>query len=205
MDGVLISSIGSVRRCWRQWCRLYDVPGADTYEVPHGMRAVEIVRSLRPDIDPADGLRIIEDLELADMDDLMVLPGAAELLRSLPPERWTIVTSATRRLMIGRLAAAGLPVPDRLVAADDVTNGKPAPEPYLAGAAMLGFKPAECIVVEDAPAGITAGRSAGCRVLGLLGTHEIAELREATWIAPSLAGVHAVALAGDLSLSFVPA
>ncbi len=205
MDGVLISSIGSVRRCWRQWCRLYNVPGADTYEVPHGMRAIEIVRSLRPDIDPTEGLRVIEDLELADMDDLTVLPGAAELLRSLPPERWTIVTSATRRLMIGRLAAAGLPVPARLVAADDVAKGKPAPDPYLAGAAMLGFAPEDCIVVEDAPAGIAAGRAAGCRVLGLLGTHELAELHEATWVAPSLAGVHAVTSAGGLSLSFVPA
>ena len=169
------------------------------------MRAIEIVRSLRPDIDPAEGLRVIEDLELADMEDLTVLPGAAELLRSLPPERWTIVTSATRRLMIGRLAAAGLPIPDRLVAADDVNKGKPAPEPYLAGASMLGGAPQNCIVVEDAPAGISAGRAAGCRVLGLLGTHEIAELHEATWVAPSLAGVHAVASGGELLLSFVPA
>ncbi len=208
MDGVLISSIGSVLRCWRQWARLYDVPGADTYEVPHGMRAIEIVRSLRPDIDPAEGLRVIEDLELADMDDLTVLPGAAELLRSLPPERWTIVTSATRRLLLGRLAAAGLPAPPRLVAADDVAHGKPAPHPYLQGAAMLGFAPADCIVVEDAPAGITAGRAAGCRVLGVLGTHSLDDLHQATWVVPSLAAVHATVDSNvdsnRLALSFNP-
>ena len=181
MDGVLISSIGSVRRCWRQWCRLYGVPNADTFEITHGMRAIELIESLRPDIDPAEGLRVIEDLELADVADLVILPGARELLESLPPERWTIVTSATRRLMLGRLAAAGLPVPPRLVAADDVLNGKPHPDPYLRGAALLGFAPGDCIVVEDAPAGITAGRAAGCRVLGVLGTHPLEELGEATW------------------------
>ncbi len=202
MDGVLISSIGSVRRCWRQWCRMYGVPGADTFEITHGMRAAELVHALRPDIDPAEGLRVIEDLELADMEDLVVLPGAGELLRALPQERWTIVTSATRRLLLGRLAAAGLPLPDRIVAADDVTRGKPAPDPYLQGAALLGFAPEECIVVEDAPAGITAGRAAGCRVLGLLGTHPLEELGEATWVAPSLRDVHAAVSAEGLRLSF---
>ena len=136
---------------------------------------------------------------------LTVLPGAAELLRSLPPERWTIVTSATRRLLLGRLAAAGLPVPPRLIAADDVSNGKPAPDPYLAGAKLLGFPPADCIVVEDAPAGITAGRAAGCRVLGLLGTHPLAELHDATWVAPSLASVHATVSAKTVALTFTPA
>ncbi len=191
MDGVLISSIGSVRRCWREWCRRYDVPNAEIFEVPHGMRAIEIIQFLRPDIDPVEGLRAIEDLELDDLTDLTVLPGAAALLQSLPTERWTIVTSATRRLLLGRLKAAGLPVPGRLIAADDVARGKPAPDPYLMGAAMLGFAPADCLVVEDAPAGISAGRAAGCSVLGVLGTHVLAELSDATWVVPSLSAVHA--------------
>src|ERR1700722_2261753 len=110
MDGVLVSSIGSVVRSWRQWAEIYDIPNAEIYEVPHGMRAIEIVKSLRPDIDPHEGLRVIEDLELADTSDLTVLPGAKGLLESLPGERWALVTSATRRLVIGRLAAAGLSV-----------------------------------------------------------------------------------------------
>ncbi len=202
MDGVLISSIGSVRRCWRQWCRIYDVPGADTFEITHGMRAIELIRMLRPDIDAAEGLRVIEDLEIDDVGDLQVLPGARELLQSLPPERWTIVTSATRRLLLGRLAAAGLPVPPRLVAADDVANGKPHPDPYLQGAAMLGFAPEECLVVEDAPAGIAAGRAAGCRVLGVLGTHVLPELAKATWVVESLRSVRAETADAGLALTF---
>ena len=200
MDGVLISSIGSVRRCWREWCRVYGVPGWESYEIPHGTRAIEIVRQLRPDIDAAEGLRVIEDLELEDTADLQVLPGAAELLRSLPPERWAIVTSATRRLMLGRLRVAGLPVPDRIIAGEDVAHGKPAPEPYLAGAALLGVAPAECVVVEDAPAGIASGLAAGCRVLGVLGTHTATEISAATWIVRSLTAVQAEQAEGGLRL-----
>ena len=201
MDGVLISSIGSVVRCWRAWCRLYDVPGADTYEVPHGMRAIEILHQLRPDIDPVEGLRVIEDLELADTGDLRVLPGVKALLASLPPEQWTIVTSATRRLLLGRLAAAGLPTPGRLIAADDVTRGKPDPEPYRRGADLLGLDPGQCVVVEDAPSGVSAGLAAGCRVLGVLGTHTPADLSHATWLVPSLAEVQVTADGSGLSLN----
>lgn len=202
MDGVLISSIGSVVRCWREWCRLYDVPGADTYEVPHGMRAIEILHNLRPDIDPAEGLRVIEDLEIVDTADLRVLPGVQALLASLPPERWAIVTSATRRLLLGRLVAAGLPTPDRIIAADDVTRGKPDPEPYRRGAGLLGLTPAECIVVEDAPSGVSAGLAAGCRVLGVLGTHTREDLPHATWLVRSLEDLHVNASAGGLTLTF---
>ncbi len=200
MDGVLISSIGSVRRCWREWCRLYEIPGWETFEIPHGTRAIEIVRELRPDIDAAEGLRVIEDLELQDTADLAVLPGAAELLRSLPPDRWAIVTSATRRLMLGRLQVAGLPVPHRIIAGEDVDNGKPAPDPYIAGAALLGFATEDCIVVEDAPAGIRAGLAAGCRVLGVLGTHTAEEIAAATWLVTDLTMVHADVAADGLHL-----
>lgn len=202
MDGVLISSIGSVTRCWREWCRLYDVPGADTYEVPHGMRAIEIVHSLRPDIDAAEGLRVIEDLEMADTADLRVLPGVQALLASLPAERWAIVTSATRRLLLGRLKAAGLPIPDRIIAADDVARGKPDPEPYRRGAELLGLTPADCVVVEDAPSGVSAGLLAGSRVLGVLGTHTAPELAQATWLTRSLEELRATSTVAGLTLNF---
>lgn len=189
MDGVLVSSIGSVNRCWRRWAAIYDVPGAESFDVPHGMRAIEIVKQLRPDIDPVEGLRVIEDIEIADTADLVVLPGARELLASLPPDRWAIVTSATKRLLLGRLEAAGLPVPERLISGDMVERGKPDPEPYRRGAELLRLKPGECVVVEDAPAGVGAGKAAGCRVLAVLGTHDAGELGDADWITPSLTGV----------------
>ena len=192
MDGVLISSIGSVERCWRRWAKIYNVPGADTYEVPHGRRAIDIVRMLRPDIDAEEGLRVIEDMEVEDTGDLRVLPGVKKMLQGLPPERWAIVTSCTQRLLLGRLAAAGLPVPSRIISGDMVERGKPDPEPYRRGAALLGFDPEDCVVVEDAPSGVGAGLAAGCRVLGVLGTHSAYELKRADWVAESLDKVQVV-------------
>jgi sugar-phosphatase len=202
MDGVLVSSIGSVVRCWRRWAQIYNVPNADTYNVPHGMRALEIVKSLRPDIDPQEGLRVIEDMEIEDMADLKVLPGVKKLLESLPLERWAIVTSATRRLLLGRLEAAGLPIPERIISGDMVERGKPDPEPYRRGAELLGLRPEDCIVVEDAPSGVGAGVAAGCRVLGVLGTHSLKELQGAEWVAPSLDNVSVTITTDKLELRF---
>jgi len=204
MDGVLISSIGSVVRCWRRWAVIYGIPNAETYEVPHGMRAIEIVKSLRPDIDPEEGLRVIEEMEIEDTEGLKVLPGVKRLLESLPPERWAIVTSATRRLMLGRLKVAGLPVPERIISADEVERGKPDPEPYERGAALLGCRPEECVVVEDAPSGVGAGIAAGCRVLGVLGTHSLEELEGADWVVESLEGLEVTASSRGLELRFEP-
>jgi mannitol-1-/sugar-/sorbitol-6-phosphatase len=204
MDGVLVSSIGSVVRCWRRWAKMYDIPDADTYEVPHGMRAIDIVKSLRPDIDPEEGLRVIEDMEIEDTADLIVLPGVKKLLESLPVERWAIVTSATKRLMLGRLKVAGLPVPERIISGDMVERGKPDPEPYRRGAALLGCQAEECIVVEDAPSGVGAGKAAGCRVLGVLGTHSAEELHETDWIVGSLEGLKVTVDSGGLELCFEP-
>lgn len=204
MDGVLISSICSVVRAWRSWAKLYDLPNAETFEVPHGMRARDIVGSLRPDVDLEEAVRVIEDFEVEDVADLTVLPGVKALLAALPLERWAIVTSSTRRLLLARLKAAGLPLPERIISGDDVVRGKPDPEPYRRGAELLGFRPEEC-VVEDAPSGVGAGKAAGCRVLGVLGTHSAAELGGADWIVGSLEGVAVKVGEEGLELVFLPA
>jgi len=207
MDGVLISSIGSVERCWKRWCKIYGVPNAESFEVQHGVRAVDIMRGLKlgwSEAQITEGLRVIEDMEIEDTSDLKVLPGAKALLAQLPPERWAIVTSATGRLMLGRLAAAGLPVPSRLISGDMVERGKPDPEPYRRGAELLGLKPADCVVVEDAPSGVGAGVAAGCRVFGVLGTHTVSDLHEATWIAKSLEAIVVSVLPDGLELRFAP-
>jgi mannitol-1-/sugar-/sorbitol-6-phosphatase len=205
MDGVLISSIAGVVRCWRRWAAHYGVPDADKIEVPHGVRAFELMDMFKPGVDKVEGLRLIEDMEIEDVGDLIVLPGARELLESLPLERWAIVTSATRRLMMGRLKAANLPVPDRLIAGDEVVNGKPHPEPYIKGAALIHAAPADCIVVEDAPSGVGAGVAAGCRVLGVLGTSSAEELKAAgaEWVVGSLEDVSAVVQGDGLVVRFV--
>jgi sugar-phosphatase len=204
MDGVLVSSIGSVVRAWRRWAKLYDLPNAENFEVPHGMRAKDIIGMLLPDVDPQEAVRVIEDLEVEDVADLRVLPGVRALLGGLPPERWAIVTSSTQRLLLARLKAAGLPLPERIISGDMVERGKPDPEPYRRGAELLGFRPEECVVVEDAPSGVGAGRAAGCRVLGVLGTHSAEELREAEWVVGSLEGVAAAVKADGLELRFSP-
>ena len=193
MDGVLISSIGSVNRSWRRWAERYGVPNADTFQVPHGIRAMDIIAMLKPDLDPEEGLRTIEDIEMVDVDDLKVLPGARALLESLPQERWAIVTSATGRLARERLRVAGLPAPERMISAEMVERGKPDPEPYRRGAELIHSPAADCLVVEDAPSGVGAGIAAGCRVLGVLGTHTEDELRAAgaSWIVRSLEDVSA--------------
>jgi sugar-phosphatase len=206
-DGVLISSINSVTRSWRKWAAMHDVPNADTYEVPHGVRAMDIIQVLRPDLDAAGiqtALRIIEDIEIDDTADLQVLPGVRRILAALPPDRWAIVTSGTRRLVDGRLAAAQLPVPTRLITADMVVHGKPHPEPYMRGAALLGFANADCIVVEDAPSGVGAGLAAGSRVLAVLGTHSPEELKAATWIVRTLEDLEITEKDGNLHLHFPP-
>ncbi len=200
MDGVLVSSIGSVNRCWKRWAQHYGVENADTYQIPHGTRAVDIIRTLKPDLDVAVGLKLIEDMEIEDVADLEVLAGAKALLESLPVPQWAIVTSATKRLAIARLGVAGLPVPERFITGDMVEKGKPDPEPYRRGAALLGVAAAECVVVEDAPSGVGAGVAAGCRVLGVLGTHTAEELRAAgvSWVVASLEDVRVSVVDGAL-------
>jgi sugar-phosphatase len=205
MDGVLVSSIGSVNRCWKRWAEHYGVVDADKVQIAHGTRAVDIIKLLTPGLDVAEGLKLIEDMEIDDVADLTVLPGAKALLESLPPERWAIVTSATKRLAIARLGVAGLPVPERFITGDMVERGKPDPEPYRCGAELLGFAAGECVVVEDAPSGVGAGVAAGARVLGVLGTHSAAELRAAgvSWVVGSLEDVRVGMMDGALRVELV--
>jgi len=178
MDGILISSIGSVERSWTKWANLRQVDPALTLETARGRRAIETIAMMRPDLDSEAELKIIEDIEIADNEGLSVLPGVVELLAVLPEDRWTVVTSATERLARIRMAASGIAVPRRLVTAEHVTRGKPHPEPFVAGAALLGVAPAECVVFEDSASGAIAGRAAGCTVVATTFSHP-AELLDA--------------------------
>jgi mannitol-1-/sugar-/sorbitol-6-phosphatase len=186
MDGVLISSTGSDERCWLRWARFHDMEGTFPLQATHGRRAVDTLRELRPDLDATVELARLEEFDLQDRDGIVVLPGVQKLIASLPLEKWLIVTSASERLMRSRLQFAGVPLPRNIVPGDRVTHGKPHPEPYKMGAAILGVEPSECLVIEDAPAGIESGKAAGCRVLGVLTSHSAYDLAAADWIVPSL-------------------
>ncbi len=189
LDGVLVDSTQCVARIWANWAREHGLDPDYIVHVTHGMRTIELVRQVAPQLDAQAETDKIEQQELNDTDGLLVLPGAKELLHALPPDRYTIVTSGTRRLAIRRLQVAGLPVPPRMITGDDVIHGKPNPEPYLAGAKILGREPQQCLVFEDAPSGIRAGKAAGMTVIGLTTTYPREELTGADAIAASLAAV----------------
>jgi sugar-phosphatase len=189
MDGILISSLGSVERSWSAWAILRGLEPADALRIAHGRRAIETVARLRPDLDSEAELKVIEDLEVADNEGLTVLPGVLDLLSALPKDRWTVVTSATERLARVRLAAGGVPVPQRLVTANQVTRGKPHPEPFLAGAALLGLRPEACVVFEDSSSGAQAGRAAGCTVIATTFSHPVESLEAAHYLVRDLTDV----------------
>jgi sugar-phosphatase len=206
MDGILISSLGSVERSWTKWASMRSVDPAYVLGFIHGRRAIESVALLRPDLDPVAELKLIEDIELADGKDITVLPGVKELITALPPERWTVVTSATERLARMRLAASGFRLPGRLVTAETVSAGKPDPAPYLAGAALLGYAPEECVVFEDSASGVAAGCAADCIVVATTFSHEAEHLECADYLVRDLTGVTVSVLPGDqgLALGFTP-
>ena len=187
MDGVLIDSTPAVARVWHRWAVEHGFDPETVVHMAHGRPSRTTIRELLPDADPHDidrEDRQVERWEMEDLDGVVLLPGARQLLDILPPERWTIATSCTHPLAEVRLRAAGLPIPRTIITSSDVKNGKPDPEPYLKGAQILGVPAADCLVVEDSPAGIRAGKAAGARVLALRTTASDAELQQAgaDWI-----------------------
>jgi len=191
LDGVLIDSNPAVSRVWSAWAEERGFDPAEVVAHAHGRPSLATVRKYLPTADHEAENREVERREIKDVEGVVLLPGARELLQSLPPDRWTIATSCTRPLAEVRLRAAGLPVPERLVTSTDVTHGKPNPEPFLKAAAKLGFPASACVVLEDAPAGIRAGKAAGSRVIALRTTVQEAELRDAgaDWVLNSCADV----------------
>jgi len=171
LDGVLADSTRAVDREWREWARRKGVDGDAVMAIAHGVRTVEVIRRVAPHLDADAEASAIENHEAGDQRGVTVMPGAADLVSSIPEARWGVVTSGSRLLATNRLRYCGLPVPEVLVTSDDVTQGKPHPEPYLKGAERLGFRPADCLVIEDAPAGIQSARAGGMKVIGIMSTY----------------------------------
>jgi mannitol-1-/sugar-/sorbitol-6-phosphatase len=169
MDGTLIDSTPVVVRSWVTWALERGID-PKRLEGHHGVPAAQIVRGLVPEADVESAIARINALEIADVDGITVLPGAAEAVAALPEARRAIVTSCTRPLAAARIEAAGLLAPSVVVTADDVPTGKPDPAPYLLGARRLGVDPADCLVVEDAPSGLISARTAGAATLAVTTT-----------------------------------
>ena len=202
MDGVLVNSIPAVERVWSRWA---SSRGFDVHEVlrhAHGRPSIATLRDLLPDADHETENRLIEQAEIDDVADIVPLPGVEALLAALPPERWAIVTSCTRPLAEVRIRAAGLPPPKLFITSSDITHGKPHPEPYQKGAAGLGFRPEQCIVVEDALAGIASGKNAGARVIAFTTTSAIVDLVAAKpdWMVKDASAIRLESVGNGLDL-----
>lgn len=168
MDGTLLDSHVAVERVWKKWAAAFGRDSAPIMAVCHGRRTIDTVRAFEiPGLDVEAEVKKIEAQEIADTDGIVPIAGAAELLARLPSNRWAIVTSASRALATARLTAAGLPMPLHMINAEHVTQGKPDPEGYHKGAALLGTTADQCLLFEDAPAGLEAGRRAGSDVVAI--------------------------------------
>jgi len=185
LDGVLLDSTRIVAEQYTRWANEHGLDPVEVMKAAHGVRTLEVVRRVAPHLDAVAETKKIEDRE-AVADGIVPIPGAVALVNSIPRGRWAVVTSGTRFLATTRMRKFGIPIPDILVTADDVSNGKPDPEPYRKGAELLHADPATCLVVEDAPAGIRSAHAAGMKVISLPTTYPVADLHEADAIVSGL-------------------
>jgi sugar-phosphatase len=203
MDGVLVNSTDVVSRVWRRWAIAHGFDPDAVVRAAHGRPSIDTVRDFLPHADSnAENLEV-ERQEIDDLEGVVAIPGAPELVSSLPANRWTVVTSATRPLAEVRLRAAGIPIVSTMITSGDIQRGKPDPEPYLKAAARLGYAPEDCVVVEDAPAGIRAGKAAGARVIAFPTTSKRAELEAAgaDWVVRNCADITATLEGNSLLLN----
>jgi len=172
MDGTVLNSIAAAERVWTTWANRHGLDVAAFLPTIHGRRARETIAALKlPGVDPLAEADLLLKAEADDLEGIVPIPGAIAFLQSLPPERWAIVTSAPRELALLRIEAAGIPSPAVMVTAEDVTHGKPAPDCFLLAARRLDVEACDCLVFEDAPAGIAAGEASGASVMVISATH----------------------------------
>jgi sugar-phosphatase len=202
MDGVLVDSTPAVARVWTAWANKLGLVPADVVRQAHGRPSIATIRELLPSADHLAEDLAIQKAEIEDLGDVIALPGTTELLSALPADRFAVVTSATHALAVVRLRAAGFAIPKHLVTSSDIQRGKPDPEPYLRGAQILGLSSADCVVIEDAPAGIQSGKAAGSRVLALRTTTPDPALQAAgvNWIVTDCSNIHLQPVDADKDL-----
>jgi len=176
MDGTILDSSIPVQRQWRLWAESVGIPFEQVLAVMHGRRAIETMQIVAPHLPQPRNVNDFLLVEAKDTEGIVEMPGARAMLEALPHNRWAVVTSATYDMARSRMRAAGLPHVDILIGADRVTHGKPHPEGFLAAAAALNVAPENCLVVEDSPAGIQAGLTAGMQVLGVTSHYNCEEL-----------------------------
>jgi sugar-phosphatase len=198
LDGVLVDSTACVEQIWRRWAEQHGLDAAAILEVSHGRRTADTLRLVAPHLDVDAEVAALAASEARARAGVCEVPGAKELLSGLPPTAWGIVTSAVRAVAEYRLRLTGLPVPQVMVCAENVARGKPDPEGYLAAATLLGARPADCVVVEDAPPGIAAAHAAGMRAIALATTYPSVDLEVADAVTDTLTGIRVASRSGAL-------
>ncbi len=197
LDGVLVNSAECVERTWRAWSARHGLNADVVIGVAHGRRTVETVRAVAPHLDAPSEVIELEAREALTSEGVYEVEGARDLIASLPADRWAIVTSGTRVIATFRLNLVGIPIPQVMVCADEISHGKPHPEGYLTAASRLGFAPSDCVVIEDAPPGIDAAHTGGMRAIAIATTYPRTRLSAADAIVNRLTDLD-VSLAGDL-------
>lgn len=187
LDGTLIDSAARIRRLWQTWGERRGIEPESIFQVMHGRRAGEIIQMFTPHLNVDNEVQDVESDEVSDMHDVQAYEGALEILNSLSKEQWAIVTSGSRQVTEARLRHVKLPIPFVFITSENVKVGKPAPDGYLLAAQQLHVQPMECVVIEDAPAGVKAGKAAGMHVIAIVSTHTRSELQEADMIIQQLA------------------
>lgn len=204
IDGTLVDSTLVVTRIWTSFAAEHGLDIDHIMSISHGRRTEDTLAELLPAADVPDALAQMDHMELTDLGGVIALPAVTDILHRLPDNRWAAVTSGAREVMTNRLGAAGLPVPSVLISAENVTAGKPDPQGYLAAAADLEVDPVNCLVIEDAPAGIAAGKASGATVLGVATSHDAAELTDADEVVPDLTHAAVTATSGGVTWSTCP-
>ena len=204
LDGVLVDSKIPVEKSWREWARRHKLDVEEVIHESHGRRTIETVQMFTPHLDVEKEAAELDTREAGDLTGLREVRGAHELITSLPAERWAVATSGVGPVARTRLKALGFPLPRVLISADMVANGKPHPEPYLRAAEGLGFNAADCLVIEDAAAGIASARAAGMEVIGVTTTFGASSLNAADAIVPDLKAI-SVEIGPQLKIHVRPA
>lgn len=202
LDGTLVESNSFIERLWQDWGRQHGIAPQYMSEVMHGRRAREIIHIVAPHLPIKEEAYAMETAEISNMEGMQAYRGARGLLDTLPRKQWAIVTSGTLRVASARLNYAKLPTPEVFITADDVKAGKPAPDGYLLAAKRLNVSPADCVVVEDAPAGIQAGKAAGMKVIGIASSLQKETLSQADIVVRELADIKLQFTGNQLTIHF---
>jgi sugar-phosphatase len=189
LDGTLMDSAPRILRAWQEWAQRKGIPFETILNVLHGRRSIDTIRLIAPWLPVEEEVAALEADEISDMQDVRLYPGAAELMEKLRHSPHAIVTSGSRLAAEARLKYVGLPIPAGLISGDEIQAGKPAPDGYILAARRLGMDPGDCVVIEDSPVGVEAGKAASMRVIAVASTHAAEALERADAVVHELTDI----------------